>query len=114
MLDAEVGAGEIGAQDRFPIVRLHAHGQAVAGDGGVVDQDVETAEALEELLEPYFDLFDVGDVHFDGECFVAFGDEFANKRVQFFFGAGGDGYLGPGLREGQGSIATNAVGGSGD
>ena len=71
LLDAEVRAGEIGAHDGVPIVGLHAHGQAVAGDGGVVDQNVELAEFFEDLLEAGFDLFAVGDVHFHGEGFAA-------------------------------------------
>ena len=44
LLDAQVRAGEVGAEHCVPVVELHAEGEGVAGDGGVVDENVEAAE----------------------------------------------------------------------
>ena len=44
-------AGQVGRQHRLPILLLHAHGQAVLGDAGVVHQNVDAAEFLALLCE---------------------------------------------------------------
>ena len=58
---------------------FHAQGQAVAGDGGVVDQDVEAAEFFDYLLEAGFYLLLIGYVHFYGEGFAARGGDFLDQ-----------------------------------
>src|SRR5882757_7714240 len=109
LLDAKMRAGEIGADDGVPVVGLHAHGQAVAGDGGVVDQDVDLAEFFEDGFEPGLDLVDVGDVHFDGEGFPALGDDLLHKFGQLLLVPRGNGDLGAGFGEGVRSVAANAL-----
>ena len=59
-------AGQVRAQDGVPVVRLHAHGQAVARDRRVVHENVQTAETLDALAETGLDLLRVGDVHLHG------------------------------------------------
>ena len=58
-------AGKVGAQHGVPIFELHAQRESVAGDGGVVHQDVELAELRENLLERDFYLRGIGYVHWD-------------------------------------------------
>ena len=50
---------------------FHAHGQAVARDGGVVHQNVESAEFFDDLLESGFHLFGVGYIHLHCQRFAA-------------------------------------------
>ncbi len=50
LLDAEIGGSEIGLQDGVPVGALHAHDELVAGDAGVVDQDVDFAELARSPL----------------------------------------------------------------
>ena len=52
--------------DGVPVFELHAQGQSVAGDGGVVHEDVELAEFREKLLEAGFHLRGIGYVHGNG------------------------------------------------
>src|SRR5882762_14193 len=109
LLDADVRAGEIGSDDRVPVVGLHAHGQAVAGDGGVVDEDIDFSEFFEDGFKAGLDLIDIGDVHFDGERFAALDDDFLNKFGEFLFIASGDGNFGPGFGERVRRVAADAL-----
>ena len=71
MLDhgAEDGTGEIerafeiGLEHDIPIVARHAHGECVAGDAGIVDQNVATAEVGEDLIARLLHGVEVGDIH---------------------------------------------------
>ncbi len=56
-------AGKVGAQHGVPVFEFHPQGERVAGDGGVVHQDVQLAEFREDLLEAAFYLRGVGYVH---------------------------------------------------
>ena len=107
-------AGEVGANHRVPVFEFHAQGERVAGDGGVVDQDVELAEFREDLLESGFDLRGVGDVHGDGEGFAAGGFDFGNERGQLFGVARGDGDFRAGRGQRDRGGAANALRGAGD
>ena len=107
-------AGEVGANHCVPIFELHAQGEGVAGNGRVVDQDIELAEFREDLLESGFDLRRVGDVHGDGEGLAAGGFDFGDERGQLFGIAGSDGDLGAGSGEGEGGGAADALRGAGD
>ena len=40
--------GQIGGDDRVPVLALHAHQQLIARDAGVADQDVEPAVARDD------------------------------------------------------------------
>src|SRR5258708_2617102 len=95
LLDADVRARKIGSDDRVPIVRLHAHGQTVAGDGGVVDEDIDFAEFFEDGFKAGLDLIDIGDVHLDGERFATLDDDFLNTFGELLFIASGDGNFPP-------------------
>jgi hypothetical protein len=46
-LDHVEGAEEVDLQDLLPVVDRHAHDQVIAGDAGIVDEDVDLAERLE-------------------------------------------------------------------
>jgi probable HAF family extracellular repeat protein len=49
-LGGQESAAEIDGQNKVPILFLHAHGRAVAGDARVVDQDVHPPERLDGLV----------------------------------------------------------------
>ena len=51
VLDAEVCRSKIGLQNGVPIGTLHAHDQLVAGDAGVVDQDIDLAQLRDRTLD---------------------------------------------------------------
>src|SRR5207248_676700 len=44
--DGDEGGGQVGLDDHRPILVGHAEGQAVLGDAGVIDEDVESAVSL--------------------------------------------------------------------
>ncbi len=69
----------------FPVVGLHAHGQAIAGDSGVVDQDIETAEFFEDLLEAAFHLLRIGYIHLYGKRRASGCGDIGNERGKSFF-----------------------------
>src|SRR5476649_1708754 len=103
-----MSAGEIGADDGVPVVGLHAHGEAVASDGGIVDENIEAAEFFGDLLEPGFDLLGVGYVHFYSEGLTARGGDFADEQGELFFGAGADGNFCAGNDEGLRGVPADA------
>src|SRR5258708_1659260 len=109
LLDADVRASKIGADDRVPVVGLHAHGQAVAGDGGVLDEDIDFSEFFEDGFKAGLDLIDIGDVHFYGEGFAALGNNFLDEFGKFFLVARGDGNFGPGFGERVRRVAADAL-----
>src|SRR5277367_6431127 len=76
LLNAEMRAGEVGAQHSVPVFELHAQGESVAGDGGVVHQNVELAEFRENLLEGGFYLRGIGYVQWHGQRAAACGFDF--------------------------------------
>ena len=61
-LGEEKGSGEIGGQDIVPVLALHAEGEDVTGNTGVVDEDVNTAEVGNDRLGALFDGIFAGDV----------------------------------------------------
>ena len=68
-LGEQEGAGKVGAQDVVEVGELHAQGEAVLGDAGVVDQDLDLAEVGEHGLRAGLDGLLAGDV----ECVGAGG-----------------------------------------
>ena len=50
-LDHVEGAEQVRLEDLAPVLDRHPHDQVVAGDAGVVDQDVDLAERLEDWLD---------------------------------------------------------------
>jgi len=55
-------AGEVCGEDVVPVLAFHAHGEDVAGDSGVVDEDVDSAEVGENCFGAVFDGVFAGDV----------------------------------------------------
>jgi hypothetical protein len=79
-------------QHGIPVGALHAHDQLVAGDAGVVDQDVDFAELGDGGFDGFLDLVFVGDVEGEGRGLAAGRGDFGDEVVEFFLSAGGDGY----------------------
>src|SRR3546814_18077491 len=52
---SDLDAGEVGVEDRLPVLVLHPHQQVVAGDAGVVDQDRDRAELLADRIDQRLD-----------------------------------------------------------
>ena len=88
---------------------FHAHGQAVAGDGGVVHQDVELAEFFDRLPESGLHLFGVGHVHRHGQRFAAGCGNFSNHARQFFRVARRGGHARARLRQRQRGGAPDSL-----
>ncbi len=86
----------------------------VAGDAGVVDEDVDFAELGDGGFHGGLDLLFVGDVESEGYRLAAGGGDFADQFVQFFLIARGYGYGGAVFGEAQGAGAAYALRGSGD
>ena len=60
---AQIGCVQIDGQRAAPIVRLHVlHIGGRSGDAGVVDHNVEAAEAAQRFVEQPVDLSRIGDV----------------------------------------------------
>ena len=66
-----MGAGQVRLNHRVPVGALHPQGQLVAGDGGVVDEDIDAAELFERLGEARLDLLFARHVHRDGQRLAA-------------------------------------------
>jgi hypothetical protein len=64
---AQKGALQMHRDDRVPIVVGHLVDQIVAGDAGVVDEDVERAEAQRDLLDQALDFVGDGDIGLEAE-----------------------------------------------
>src|SRR3984957_16742800 len=114
LLDAEMRPGKVGANYSVPVFEPHAQRQRVAGDGRVIDQDVELGEFREDLLEPGFDLRGVGDVHRDGKGFATSGFDFGDESGEFFSVARGDRDFCAGRGQRQSSGAADSLRGAGD
>ena len=101
-LGEEKGAGEIGGEDVVPVVALHAQGEDVAGDAGVVDEDFDAAEVFDDGLGAGFDGLFAGDVEGKRVGGAADGCDFFGQGGELFNRAGGKGYVnGPGRRGGE-------------
>ena len=102
-------SGQIRLEQRFPVVRFHAHCQAIARDGCVVHQNIEPAEFFEDLFEAGLHLFAVGYVHLHCQRRAAGGLDFPDQRGKSFFVAGCHGHFRSGFRESKRSIAPDAL-----
>ena len=101
-------------EDGVPVGALHAHDELVAGDAGVVDQDVDFAELGDDGFDRGFDLLFVGDVESEGGGLAAGGGDFADQFVQFFLIASGYGHGRAVFGEAQGAGASDALRRAGD
>ena len=67
---------EVDRQDGIPLGLAHAEHEAVFGDSGVIDEDVDAAEGVHDLLDGIVRLLEVGGVGGDGQHADAKGFEF--------------------------------------
>ena len=59
-LGAVEDTAEVGVDDGLPRLGLHAHDETVAGDPGVVDEDVNGSESLDGFREEFLDGVGIG------------------------------------------------------
>ncbi len=90
-LSHEEGSGEVGGEDVVPVFALHAHGEDVAGDSGVVDEDVDGTEVGEGGFGAVADGFFAGDVEGEGVSGSAGGVDGVGDFVELIQIAGGEG-----------------------
>ena len=113
------GAGEqerapqVDVDHRVPLLVLHADDHVVAGDAGVVDQHVQLAPQLDDLIDHFADAVAVG--HVAGDRFGrAAGGANGGHGVGQAFGVDVDaGHLGPGRGQRLGDAAPQAARGPG-
>ena len=89
-LSHEEGSGEIGREDVVPVFALHAHGEDVAGDSGVVDEDVDGTEVGEGGFGAVADGLFAGDVEGEGVCASSGGVDGVGDFVELVEIAGGE------------------------
>ena len=112
LLGAQVRTGEVGSKDGLPILLLHAHGQPVASNRGVVHQDVKLAEFFKHGLEDCLYLFRIGNVQFHRESLAALRGNFFHQRHEFPFIACGHRYFRAGLGKCERGFASDALRGA--
>lgn len=69
------GRGKVGGDDVVPILLGHRHDEFVAGDAGVVDEDLDGAELGVDLLAGLGDRGGVGDVDLESLGLPALGED---------------------------------------
>jgi len=74
-------AGQVGGDDGIPLALFHLREELVAGDTGVVHQDVDRADFGGDLLDGRLALLIVGDVEAVQRDLEAFGLAGFNPRV---------------------------------
>ncbi len=113
-MNAEEGGGEIGIEDGVPVGALHAHDELVARDAGIVDEDVDLAEAGDRRFDGGLHLVFVGDVHGEGGGFAAGGADRGGEFFQLLLIARRYGNAGSLTREVERAGVADALRGSGD
>ena len=123
-LGYEEGAGEVGGEDVVPVFALHAEGKGVAGDAGVVDEDIDAAEVGDDGAGAVLDGVFAGDIERVGAGASAGaavgigcageGVDFADDLGELVGAAGGEGDGDAELGETDGAGATDSLGCSGD
>ena len=105
-------AREIGGDDVVPIRFAHAEQQAVARDAGVVDEDVDHREFLEQFLGGLGDGGTIGDIDREGLGFATGGDDGRGRGAAGIGGFGdadnGDSVLGEAFGDGFADAAARA------
>ena len=69
----------------IPLVFAHAHQQSVAGNAGVVDQDVDAAEILDDLVHECLRLVEIRSVRAVAFGADAFPGQFGFEGLSFFY-----------------------------
>ena len=101
-------------EDVVPVAGASCAGEAVLGDAGVVDQDVDGAEVGEDGFGAGLDGVFAGDVEGEGFGGAAGGGDFGGDGFELVEIAGGEGDGGAVGGECEGAGAADALGGSGD
>ena len=109
-----IGAGEIGVDDGVPVGALHAHDQLVAGDAGVVDQDIDLAEVRKSGLDCGFHVVFGCDIHLESGGVAACGFDLFDHGGEFFFIARAERDGVSGFSEGDGAGTSDALRCAGD
>src|SRR5207237_951556 len=60
--DAGEGTAKVGVLHRIPVLVLEPHYDVVAGNAGVVDQDVDRSESLLDVIDEFGDGGGVADI----------------------------------------------------
>ena len=107
-------AGEVGREHVVPVGALHAHHEAVAGDAGVVDEDLDFAEAIEDGLGAGLDGVFAGHVEGEGSRLAAGRGDLRRHFGELGFVASRERDSCSGLCQLQRTGASNALAGSGD
>src|SRR5438094_2761285 len=79
---AEEGAGQVGRQDRVPLLRLHPEHQVVARHPGVVHEMVEPALGLDDRLDRRLRRGAIADVEEQGRRLAAGGGDLLDHLAQ--------------------------------
>src|SRR5271157_523814 len=114
LLNREVGGSEIGLEDGIPVGALHAHDQLIAGDAGVVDQDIYLAELRDGGFDRGLDLLFVADIESKCARLAARSADFTDHFVQLFLIPCGDRNSRAVFGKAQGAGASNALRGASD
>ena len=85
-VDEVEGALEVHGDDRVPLRLAHPQDEAVLGDAGVVDQDVDVSEFLEDFLDDGVRLVEVGRVGGVALDFMSIGGDFGDGLLGRFVG----------------------------
>ena len=108
-LAAEVHAAQVGVHQAVVVLVLHLLDRIADADTGVVEEDVEAAEALLHGGEQALHLLTHPDIGWNGQNLAARLFDFRFHPFQLFRGARRDGDLGPVLGEQQGDAAADAL-----
>jgi hypothetical protein len=113
-LSHEKGSSEIGGEDVIPVFALHAHGEDVAGDSGVVDEDVDGSEVCEGGFGAVADGLFAGDVEGESVGASSGGVDGVGDLVELVEIAGGEGDGSSAAGEFEGAGTAYALRGSGN
>jgi hypothetical protein len=113
-LDEQERRAEVGREHVIPVGALHAEEQGVAGDAGVVDEDIDFTELGGNLLDRGADGVLGSHVEGKGGGLAAFGDDLGHHFLQLLFIARGQGHGCARFGQRDGAGAANSLGCSGN
>ncbi len=110
LLNAEIGGGQVRLQNGIPVGTLHSHHELIAGDAGVVDQDVDLPELRNRRLHHGLDLLFLAYVECQRGSVAARRGNFVNQFIQPFLVACGNGDpVAPSLASLTAHVASDAL-----
>ena len=110
----EEGGAEVGVEDALPVFVAHAQEECVAGDAGVVDENVDFLKFLEDGFGEGLGGFGVGDVAGEGVGLSTGGAAGFDSGCEAFRRAGHEGQGGAVLGEEFGNGEADSAAGAGD